>query len=116
MTRTPLPSLRAGLCRDVEVGGAVFTLSVSFYPEGPRAGQLGEVFLHFAKGGTLGGLLDALSTTTSIALQSGTVWAQISAHLKDQKYPPADDKFASISDAVARTVDDLVEIHSRRTS
>ena len=111
--RHPLPSTRPSLARTVMVDRFEFTISVSFYPDGPRAGELAELFLHFSGGSTLGGLLDALSTTMSIALQSGTKWEHISAHLRDQKYPPADDKFFSISDAVAKTVDELVAIYRR---
>jgi ribonucleoside-diphosphate reductase alpha chain len=57
-----------------QLGGTEGTLTAGAHSDG----QLGEIFLRLGKqGSTLGGLTDAFSTATSLALQYGVPLEQI---------------------------------------
>lgn len=67
-TRRRMPQRRRGYTTSVTIGDADFYLTAN--PN--QDGTLGEIFIKFGKqGSTLGGLLDAVSISTSIGLQSG---------------------------------------------
>ncbi|MGH8879557.1 MAG: TSCPD domain-containing protein [Pseudonocardiales bacterium] len=66
--RRRMPRRRAGYTTSVTISGADFYLTANPNDDG----TLGEVFIKFGKqGSTLGGLLDAVSISVSIGLQSG---------------------------------------------
>jgi ribonucleoside-diphosphate reductase alpha chain len=67
-TRRRMPQRRRGYTTSVSIGDADFYLTANPNEDS----TLGEVFIKFGKqGSTLGGLLDAVSISTSIGLQSG---------------------------------------------
>lgn len=66
--RRRMPRRRQGYTTSVTISGADFYLTANPNPDG----TLGEIFIKFGKqGSTLGGLLDAVSISVSIGLQSG---------------------------------------------
>jgi ribonucleoside-diphosphate reductase alpha chain len=66
--RRRMSQRRAGYTTSVTIAGADFYLTANPNPDG----TLGEIFIKFGKqGSTLGGLLDAVSISVSIGLQSG---------------------------------------------
>ena len=101
-----LPRARAAYTVSFQLGGAEGTLTAGAHPDG----QLGEIFLRLGKqGSTLGGLTDAFSTATSLALQHGVPLEQITEPLSGTRFGPAgltgDDDIpeaTSIVDYVAR--------------
>lgn len=66
--RRRMPRRRCGYTTSVTIGNADFYLTANPNEDG----SLGEIFIKFGKqGSTLGGLLDAVSISVSIGLQSG---------------------------------------------
>jgi ribonucleoside-diphosphate reductase alpha chain len=114
MARERLPAERKGLTKEiclryrVEGGTAELDLYVTTgeYPDG----RLGEIFLKSDRtGSTISGLLDALSITASLALQSGVPvetlvekWARMQFEPSGTTGDPDLPRVSSIVDAVAR--------------
>jgi ribonucleoside-diphosphate reductase alpha chain len=114
MARERLPAERKGLTKlihlrhRVEDGDAVLKiyLTTGEYPDG----RLGELFLKADKAGsTISGLLDALSITASLAIQSGVPvetlvekWGRMQFSPAGTTGDPELPRVSSIVDAVAR--------------
>ncbi len=101
-----LPLTRQSLTRKFKVADHKIYITVGFYPdESP-----GEVFITAAKEGSfLGGLLDSLAITISIALQNGVEWEELASKYRDCIFEPSDDKYKSLVDAIGRNVTELIE-------
>ncbi|MPZ66364.1 MAG: hypothetical protein GEU83_12915 [Pseudonocardiaceae bacterium] len=66
--RRRMPRQRSGATTSIAIADAEFYLTANPFDDG----SLGEVFIKFGKqGSTLGGLLDAVSISVSLGLQSG---------------------------------------------
>ena len=114
MARERLPETRKGRTKRIhlrystECGLADLKLYISTgeYPDG----RLGEIFLKGDRtGSTISGLLDALSITASLALQSGVPvetivekWTHMQFEPAGTTTDPALPRVSSIVDAVAR--------------
>lgn len=114
MPRERLPSERAGhtkkICLRYRVEGVDAELDIYIttgeYPDG----RLGEIFLKADQmGSTISGLLDALSVTASLALQSGVPAETLVEKWGRMQFSPAGTtgdpdlpRVSSIVDAVAR--------------
>ena len=114
MARERLPAERKGWTKlihlryRIENGDAVLKiyLTTGEYPDG----RLGEIFLKADKAGsTISGLLDALSITASLGLQSGVQvetlvekWGRMSFEPSGTTGDPDLPRVSSIVDAVAR--------------
>ena len=93
------------MTRKVEVGGHDVYVHVGFFEDDTP----GEVFIHVGKeGSTLAGMIDTLAITISLALQHGVPWEALAEHYYHRLFEPRDERFKSISDAVGRTVTDLI--------
>lgn len=69
-----------------------------------------EVFVKLAKHGTeVAGLMNALTTIISIALQSGVPWSRLGEKLRHHRFGAEDPRYSSIIDAVAQAVDTIIE-------
>lgn len=108
--RHKFPDLtRNSLTRKVMVGNCKFYVTVSFYPDTDLPG---EVFVNIAKeGSTLGGMVDALAVTISIALQYGVPWHILSEKYKHTRFEPNDNVYSSLTHAIATAIDELVVQH-----
>lgn len=68
-SRKKLPKIRASRTHKFKIGSHEGYFTVGFYPD---SGKIAEIFINISKeGSTISGLLDALATAVSIALQSG---------------------------------------------
>jgi ribonucleoside-diphosphate reductase alpha chain len=83
--RRRMPRHRAGYTTSIEVAGAEFYLTANPHADG----SLGEVFIKFGKqGSTLGGLLDAVSISVSLGLQSGISLETFAGKYIDMRFEP----------------------------
>lgn len=84
-TRHRMPRARVGYTTSVTIGGADFYLTAN-----PREdGRLGEIFVkHGKQGSTIGGLLDAVSISVSIGLQSGVPLSTFVSKFGDMRFEP----------------------------
>jgi len=114
MTRERLPVGRTGHTKRIHLRypheGAVSDLKIYIttgeYPDG----RLGEIFLKADKSGsTISGLLDALSITASLALQSGVSvealaekWSRMQFEPSGTTSDPRMPRVSSIVDAIAQ--------------
>ncbi len=104
--RRHLPDERQALTHKFSIAGHEGFVTVGLFEDGTA----GEVFISMAKeGSTIAGLLDALATTTSLALQHGVPLAVLCDKLSHTRYEPAgfttnaDIRFAkSITDYIFR--------------
>jgi len=88
-------------------------VTVGFHEEETANGSIkvrpAEVFVKVAKHGTeISGLMDALTTIISIALQSSIPWEHIERKLRHHHFGTYDKHFTSITDAVAVTVSNIL--------
>ncbi len=84
--RKRLPDERQALTHKFSVGGQEGYLTVGIYPEG----EPGEIFVTIAKeGSTISGLMDALATMVSIALQYGVPLGTIVNKLAHTRFEPS---------------------------
>ena len=105
-TRTRPPRRRAGQVTEVDIGGMDIHITITELADG----RPGEVFLRAGKqGSTIAGLCEALSLTTSLALQHGTPVQDVVTRLQAMRYEPAGltndpdiPQTCSISDYLAR--------------
>jgi ribonucleoside-diphosphate reductase alpha chain len=84
-TRRRMSRQRRGYTASVTIAGADFYLTAN-----PQSnGTLGEIFIKFGKqGSTLGGLLDAVSISVSIGLQSGISLTTFASKYIDMRFEP----------------------------
>ena len=141
-SRRRLPPSRPSLTRKGSIGQIEFYVIVGFYPDdvsppppphnpqdqekatGAPAEVIpkgpvfpAEIFIKIAKtGSTLGGMMDVLALTISVALQHGVPWSALSTHLKDTRFEPSglslDGKteYPSLAHAIATTVDEIIAL------
>jgi ribonucleoside-diphosphate reductase alpha chain len=84
--RRRLPDTRASITHKFNVAGNEGYLTVGLYEDG----MPGELFITMAKeGSTIGGLMDALGTSTSVALQYGVPIESLVAKFTHQRFEPA---------------------------
>jgi ribonucleoside-diphosphate reductase alpha chain len=84
--RRRLPDERASVTHKFSIQGHEGYLTVGLYTDG----QPGELFLVMAKeGSTVSGLMDAIATTTSIALQHGVPLATLVEKLSHTRFEPS---------------------------
>lgn len=84
--RTRPTRARTGHSAEVSIGGLTIHLTITELPDG----QPGEIFIRAGKqGSTLAGLCEALSLTTSLALQHGVPLHDIVTRLRGMQYEPA---------------------------
>jgi ribonucleoside-diphosphate reductase alpha chain len=114
MARERLPATRKGRTKRIHlhyrVEGADAELKIYCSTGEYEDGRLGEIFLKADKAGsTISGLLDALSITASLALQSGVPvevlvekWARMQFEPSGTTTDPDLPRVSSIVDAVAR--------------
>ncbi len=85
--RRKLPDERPSITHKFSVGGYESYLTVGFYPDTMRAG---EMFLTTAKeGSTVSGLFDTIATLVSMCLQSGIPLKSLVKKFKDTRFEPA---------------------------
>lgn len=83
--RRKLPVERIAVVKKIKVGPARVYATAGLYPEG----EVGELFLTVDKeGSTISGLLDAVATLTSIALQHGVPLAKICEKMRHTRFEP----------------------------
>jgi len=84
--RRRMPRARRGYTCSVTIGGAGFYLTANPHPDG----SLGEIFVkHGKQGSTIGGLLDAVSISVSIGLQSGVPLATFASKFGGMRFEPS---------------------------
>jgi ribonucleoside-diphosphate reductase alpha chain len=84
--RRRLPETRASITHKFNVAGHEGYLTVGLYEDG----MPGELFITMAKeGSTIGGLMDALGTATSVALQYGVPVSSLVGKFTHQRFEPA---------------------------
>jgi ribonucleoside-diphosphate reductase alpha chain len=84
--RRRLPETRASITHKFNVAGHEGYLTVGLYEDGLP----GELFITMAKeGSTIGGLMDALGTATSVALQYGVPVESLVGKFTHQRFEPA---------------------------
>jgi ribonucleoside-diphosphate reductase alpha chain len=80
-----LPKTRTSITHEFVISGVKVFVTVGMYADG----KPGEVFISVAKeGSTLGGLFNAISIITSMALQHGVSIDKLSAKLSYMSFPP----------------------------
>ncbi|HET9257861.1 MAG TPA: hypothetical protein VFO16_22040 [Pseudonocardiaceae bacterium] len=112
-TAHPLPSRRRmsrqrqGYTTSVTIGDADFYLTANPNDDG----SLGEIFIKFGKqGSTLGGLLDAVSISVSIGLQSGVPLETFVSKYINMRFEP----FGMTDDPDLTTVTSVLDYVFRR--
>ena len=106
MTREHLPDTRPSVTREITFGQMECSLTIGFYADGRPAELFAEIG---AEGSTVRGLVNAWLRTLSIALQFGAEWRNFVEKSSGQSYPPQDDKYPSVEDAIMREADDMVK-------
>lgn len=105
--RRRMPRRRQGYTTSVSIGDADFYLTAN--PN--KDGSLGEVFIKFGKqGSTLGGLLDAVSISVSIGLQSGVPLETFVSKYINMRFEP----FGMTDDPDLSTVTSVLDYVFRR--
>lgn len=100
---------RHGYTTSVAIGDADFYLTANPNEDG----SLGEIFIKFGKqGSTLGGLLDAVSISVSIGLQSGVPLQTFVSKYINMRFEP----FGMTDDADLSTVTSVLDYVFRRLS
>jgi ribonucleoside-diphosphate reductase alpha chain len=106
-TRTRMPRHRHGYTTSVTISDADFYLTANPNPDG----TLGEIFIKFGKqGSTLGGLLDAVSISVSIGLQSGVPLKTFADKYINMRFEP----LGTTDDPEIRTVTSVLDYVFRR--
>jgi len=84
--RRRLPETRQSITHKFNIGGHEGYLTVGIYEDG----KPGELFITMAKeGSTIGGLMDSLGTSTSVALQYGVPVESLVRKFTHQRFEPA---------------------------
>jgi len=106
--RKRLNETRLGITRKVRVAQLDYYITVNFF-EGTD--KPGEVFIKIAKeGSTIAGLIDALCTTISIALQYGVNWEVLGQKYLQTIFDPRDDEASSLVDSIAKSITKIIEL------
>ena len=106
-TRRRMPRQRRGYTTSVSIGNADFYLTANPNEDG----SLGEIFIKFGKqGSTLGGLLDAVSISVSIGLQSGVPLQTFVSKYINMRFEP----FGMTDDPELTTVTSVLDYVFRR--
>jgi len=85
MGRIRLPDTRDSITHKFSIAGHEGYITAGMYPDG----KLGELFITIAKeGSTISGLMDAIATITSIALQHGVPLEVIVDKMKFTRFEP----------------------------
>ncbi len=105
MKRERLPDTRPSVTRELTLAQMEFPLTIGFYADGRPAELFAEIG---AEGSVVRGLVNAWLRTLSIALQFGAEWRNFVEKSTGQSYPPQDDKYSSVEDAIMREADDIV--------
>ncbi len=103
---------RAGVTRKVpDACGFELYINVNFYPENSNGDiKPSEVFLTIAKkGSVINGFVRTFAVLISVMLQYGIPWDVIYGKLEGMKFDPMDAKYASLIDAIAQNVNDIVK-------
>lgn len=107
VNRRRMPRRRQGYTTSVSIGDADFYLTANPNEDG----SLGEVFIKFGKqGSTLGGLLDAVSISVSIGLQSGVSLQTFVSKYINMRFEP----FGMTDDPDLSTVTSVLDYVFRR--
>ncbi|MGH3882403.1 MAG: hypothetical protein ACRDRY_11940 [Pseudonocardiaceae bacterium] len=105
--RRRMPRRRCGYTTSVTIGNADFYLTANPNEDG----SLGEIFIKFGKqGSTLGGLLDAVSISVSIGLQSGVSLQTFISKYINMRFEP----FGMTDDPDLTTVTSVLDYVFRR--
>lgn len=103
MEQFRFPETRSGLTRKIECGLDVY-ITVNAMPDGEPA----EIFVKLGKqGSAISGLMHAWVVTISAALQRGVLWSDLRDKYVDSRFEPNTHEYASLVDAVSRTVDEM---------
>lgn len=106
MQRKVPPITRTSRTRKIKVNNATLYVIVGFY----KNNQPCEIFITVAKeGSTLAGCLDSLAISLSLGLQHGVPWAQYAKKFEYTNFIPHDDKYSSLTDALAKEVSDMIK-------
>ena len=101
MTRARLPNRRFAQTVELEHGGARFTVTVGFYPDG----RPGEVFTHATRtGSTLDALLADACVVVSQLLQHGVEPAELAASMGRQGNAEPASIIGAVVDLAATTL------------
>jgi len=104
MEQYQFQTTRTGRTRKIVCGAEVY-LTVNLMENG----NVGEVFVKVGKAGsTLSGLMHALATTISAALQRGVPWPDLRDKFLESKFEPRNDRYTSLVDAIAQNIDDMI--------
>lgn len=109
--RTRLPDTRASVTHRIShTGDLDVYITVGFYtPDKDSVEQPGEIFVKLGKeGSTLGGLVDGLAVSWSLALQYGIPWERLSRKLRDTKFEPLNHEGKSVLHAIVVAVDRIL--------
>lgn len=105
-TRRRFEATRQGLTTKGKVGEHEFYVITNFYDQ---TAIPGETFITIAKeGSTLGGMMETLAMTISIALQYGVPWEVLSDKYKHSRFEPWDEKSPSLVHRIAEIIDEQV--------
>lgn len=103
--RERLPDVRPSRTAKRTVCGHELYIIVGFHPETRRPS---EVFVTVAKhGSVLGGLMDTVAVLLSVGLQYGIPWEVLRSKLEGTRFGDSTDEHSSLSDGLARTVEEL---------
>ena len=103
MSQFRFPETRSGMTRKIECGLDVY-VTVNAMPDGEPA----EIFVKLGKQGTaISGLMHAWVVTISAALQREVPWSELRDKYVDSRFEPSTHEYASLVDAVSRTVDEM---------
>lgn len=104
LQRVKMCDTRCGETRKVSVENWELYVTVNFFDND----QPGEVFVTVGKNGTtVSGLMQTIATQFSMLLQAGVPLYRITGQMKHHKFDPRDEKYDSLIDAIAKTVEEL---------
>lgn len=111
--RRRLPDTRRSITHKGTVCGKELYITVGFYDSAGStpadAITPGEVFIKIAKHGSdLAGVVDALATTISMALQYGVPWPVMREKYRHTRFGTADARFTSLVDGIAVLIDEAI--------
>ena len=107
--RTKLPETRRhGVTKRVAACGYEFYLTVNFYPDTMKPG---EVFIVIAStGSVVSGFVDALALTMSVALQYGVPIEVLLSKYRHMRFEPqGQPNYTSLVDAFAVAIEDAID-------
>ncbi len=105
--RVRLPTTRESITLRREACGFVYFLRVGFYED---SAEPGEVFCTVSKvGSDMGGIMDCLATTISIALQYHVPWRVLYGKYNETRFGHAStDECPSLMHSVAETINEAI--------